>query len=43
MFAVSMPSFLRKDMRLVLPEPQYQDLSCPHSTQMEAPSPRRLL
>ncbi len=42
MFAVSMLSGLRKDMSLVLPEPQYHNLSCLHSTKMEALNPRGL-
>ena len=42
MFAVSMLLNLRNDISLVLPEPQYQNLSCLHSTKMEAPNPRGL-
>lgn len=40
MFAVSMKSYLRNDISLVLPEPQYHNLSCLHSTKMEALNPR---
>ena len=42
MFAVSMLSNLRNDISLVLPEPQYHNLSCLHSMKMEALNPRGL-
>ena len=42
MFAVSMLSNLRNDISQVLPEPQYHNLSCLHSTKMEALNPRGL-
>jgi len=41
MFAVSMLLTLRNDISLVLPEPQYHNLSCLHSTKMEALNPRK--
>lgn len=42
MFAVSMLLSLRKEISLVLPETQYQPLSCLHSTKLEASAPRAL-
>ena len=42
MFAVSMLLNLRNDISLVLPEQQYHNLSCLHSTKMEALNPRGL-
>ena len=42
MFAVSMLVNLRNAISLVLPEPQYHNLSCLHSTKMEALNPRGL-
>lgn len=41
MFAASKLSYLRNDISLVLPEPQYHVLSCLHLTKMEAPNPRK--
>ena len=42
MIAVFMLSDLYIDMHMVLPEPQYPVLSCPHWTKMETPYTRKL-
>ena len=41
MFAVSMPSALRNELSLVLPERQYPVLPCLHLTKLEALNPRK--